>query len=156
MQSDSPKFLGRGWRFPPRFDLPDDAGQTGAAGDVAMVEGDADIRESLALLFATLRGERIMEPDYGLGLHAHVFDPADANDLGNLRSLIEDGILFFEPRIKVERIEIDDSDSASGWLQIALSYWIPAINSRSNMVFPFHFGEGTNTGAALALGGARS
>jgi uncharacterized protein len=156
MQGDIPKFLGRGWRFPPRFDRPEDAGQTGTTGDVAMVEGDADIRESLALLFSTLRGERIMEPNYGLGLHAHVFDPADANDLGNLRSLIEDGILFFEPRIKVERIEIDDSDSANGRLQIALTYWIPAINSRSNMVFPFHIWEGTNTSAALALGGARS
>ena len=68
----------------------------------------------------------------------------DETSLGELRSQIEDAILFGEPRIKVEDIEIDTSAAADGVLEISIRYFIPAVNTRSNMVFPFYFREGTN------------
>jgi len=148
MRDNSVGFLGRGWQFPPQFDLYDDTHSSShPSGDVAMASGDNDIQQSLAILFSTLRGERIMTPDFGLGLHAHVFDPVDETELGNLRSQIEDAVLFFEPRIKIEDIEFDTTDVVDGCLKIALTYWVPAINSRSNMVYPFYFREGTNISA---------
>ena len=103
-----------------------------------------DIRESLTILMATLRGERMMRPNYGLGLQEHVFDPTDETTLGYFRSQIEEAILFYEPRIKVEAITIDTSEEVDGQLLIQIDYWVPTTNSRSNMVFPFYFREGTN------------
>jgi len=145
MRRAAPKFLGRGWRFPPRFaaDL-DSCGRPEGEGVLAMVDGDEDIRESLAILMATMRGERLMRPNYGLGLQEHVFDPTDETTLGYFRSQIEEAILFYEPRIKVEAITFDSSDNVEGRLLIQIEYRVPATNSRSNMVFPFYFREGTN------------
>ena len=143
MRSGGPKFLGRGWAFPPQFTL--GSGLDGQRiGDVAMVADEDDIRQSLTILMATRRGERVMRPLYGLGLWDQVFVSTDETSLGELRSQSEDAILFGEPRIKVEDIEIDTSAAADGVLEISIRYFIPAVNTRSNMVFPFYFREGTN------------
>ena len=148
MPDTSTGFLGRGWQFPPRFTLSSDPnGDPVSAGSVEMAAADQDIRQSLIVLFATLRGERIMRPDYGLGVHPFVLGPMDETHLGELRSQIEDAILFFEPRIKIDTIDMDTSGAPDGCLHIHLHYWIPAINSRSNMVYPYYFSEGTNVSA---------
>ncbi|MFZ5964785.1 GPW/gp25 family protein [Thalassococcus sp. BH17M4-6] len=143
MERKAPDFLGRGWGFPPRFDL--GTGLSGQpVGQVAMVANDTDIQQSLRVLMSTARGERIMRPGYGVGLFAQVFDPTDETSLGEFRSQIEDAVLFFEPRIKVESVEIDTARAPDGVLMITLSYYVPLVNSRSNMVFPFYLQEGTN------------
>lgn len=145
MRRADPNFLGRGWQFPPRFDADlDPSGRPRGKGVLAMAAGNEDIRESLTILMATLRGERMMRPNYGLGLQEHVFDPTDETTLGYFRSQIEEAILFYEPRIKVETITIDTSEEVDGQLLIQIDYWVPTTNSRSNMVFPFYFREGTN------------
>lgn len=142
MTVDAPRFLGRGWGFPPRFELV--PGADGApAGRVAMVAGDADIRESLAILMTTLRGERLLDPDYGFGVQERVFDPTDETSLMHFEAQIREAVLFYEPRIKLEEVAFDRDAAADGRLMIRLSYWIPAVNSRANMVFPFYFREGT-------------
>ena len=109
-----------------------------------MVEAEEDIRESLSILLSTMRGERVMLPDYGFGLQLHVFDGTDTATLSQMRTQIADAILFFEPRIEVEQITFDTAEHIDGKLLIKIDYTIPSTNSRGNMVFPFYFGEGTH------------
>ncbi len=136
MANASRPYLGRGWGFPPAFDR--------GTHELRMVEEEADIRESLFILLSTIRGERVMLPDYGAGLHARVFDRTDNTTLTYLKSQIADAILFFEPRIRLEEISIDAKESADGRLLVRLTYFIPSTNSRSNMVYPFYVREGTD------------
>ncbi len=142
MSRDAPRFLGRGWSFPPEFEL-----LTGASGvpegRLSMVEGDKDIRESLAVLLTTLRGERILDPEYGLGVQDRVFDPTDTATLAHFEADIRHAVLYFEPRIRLEEVQIDTAQAVDGVLSVNLVYFIPAVNSRANMVFPFYFKEGT-------------
>ncbi|MGA2043984.1 MAG: GPW/gp25 family protein [Roseiarcus sp.] len=128
-------FLGRGWAFPPEFDL--------RSGSVRMVEADVDIHQSLEILFSTKPGERVMEPDYGCDLTAHVFDAMDETTLTHLKTIIADAILYFEPRIVLEDVTFDTTDIADGVLLIDVVYWIEMTNSRSNLVIPYYFLEGT-------------
>ena len=145
MRGSDPDFLGRGWRFPPSFEVDvDSAGAAIGPGRAAMIQGDDDIRQSIEILMQTFHGERILSPDYGIGIAAHVFDPTDETQLGDLRSQIEHAILFFEPRIKVRAIELSTDASEDGLLHVSIDYDVPAINSRSNMVYPLYFKEGTN------------
>ena len=136
MIDDDRSFLGRGWAFPPRFDR--------IKGGVEMVSEDRDIRESLLILFSTNPGERVMLPEYGCELHTHVFDGSDNTTLTHIKSLIADAILFFEPRIKLEEIQLDTGRMPEGILQIILDYTVLTTNSRSNMVIPYYLTEGTN------------
>ncbi len=127
-------FLGKGWAFPPAFDLQE---QT-----VAMVTAEDDIRESLYILLSTIPGERVMLPEYGCLLHEHVFDLMGETLFTHLKGLIEHAILYFEPRITIENITIT-SDEGEGRLAILLEYQIIQTNARNNMVIPFYLKEGT-------------
>jgi phage baseplate assembly protein W len=133
---DDRRFLGRGWGFPPAFDL--------QSGGVKMVVEEEDIEESLLILFSTSPGERLMLPEYGCDLRDHVFDSVDNTTLTHLKGLIADAVLFFEPRIRLEEVEIDSRKIVEGTLFILLQYTVLSTNSRSNMVIPFYLTEGTN------------
>jgi uncharacterized protein len=129
-------FLGTGWGFPPEFSKRPRA--------VRMVSGEEDIDESLRILIATLPNERVMQPDYGCGLRALVFENVSESTLTQVKDAIRRAVLFFEPRIDLEDIEMDDTQAYGGVLYIRLRYTVRATNSRSNLVYPFYFREATN------------
>lgn len=131
-------FLGTGWRFPPAFDA---HGQS-----TMMATGKEDIDQSLMVLLSTRPNERLMHPDFGCALHAMVFETVEEAGLTRMRDAIQKAVLFFEPRIDLENISFDQAEVAQGLLRISLSYRIRETNSRSNLVYPFYFSEGTNVG----------
>lgn len=129
----APDFLGIGWAFPPRF------GPGGAS--VAMVTGNDDIEQSLALLLATRRGERVMQDDFGCELSDFLFGEISQGLIGQVRDLISDAILHHEPRIALQGVEVSEHRAAEGILMIAIDYTVRATNSRYNMVYPFYLRE---------------
>ena len=135
MNSDN-AFLGRGWGFPPAFDK--------ASKSVGMLEDVADIESSLEILLSTRLGERIMEPNYGCNLDEMVFEAMNLTMLTYLKDLVENAILYFEPRIELENIEIDTAGELEGVLLIKIDYLVRTTNSRFNFVYPFYKNEGSN------------
>lgn len=129
-------FLGSGWGFPPAFST--------KSASVRMVAGEEDIDESLRILMATKPKERVMQPAFGCGLQSLVFENIDENSLSLIKDTILRAVLFFEPRIDLEDIEIDKEHSYDGVLYINLIYRVRATNTRSNLVYPFYLREGTN------------
>ncbi len=127
-------FLGTGWSFPPQF----------TSKGLATVTAEQDIRESLLILLSTTPGERVMQPIYGCGLKAHVFDTLNESSFAVMRDTVEKAILFFEPRVIVERIDVSDEDSREGIVQLHVHYRVRATNNRYNLVYPFYFNEGSN------------
>ena len=128
---DTPLFLGRGFGFPPSF----------ANGQVRMVEDEADIHESLLILFGTLPGERVLQPKFGLDMSPLLFEPLSTT----LRTLLKDRItttlLIHEPRIRVLDLVIDDSQALEGQLQIRQEYSVRSTNTRFNLVYPYYLGD---------------
>jgi phage baseplate assembly protein W len=129
-------FLGTGWGFPPQFNRHE--------GAVRMVSGEEDIHESLRILLATVPHERIMQPAYGCGMKKMVFETISETTFTLLKDAIGRAVLFFEPRIDVERIDINQGRVGEGVLFIDLHYVVRTTNSRSNLVYPFYFLEATN------------
>jgi phage baseplate assembly protein W len=127
--------LGRGWSFPPAFEL--------STGSVAMVEGELDILQSLKILFATAPGERVLRPEYGCDLRRFLFEAMDLSKTTEFKDVIGRAILYGEPRIKVNRIDVDTTGYLDGRLLLELDYTIIATNTRSNRVFPLYLQEGT-------------
>ena len=131
------QFLGSGWGFPPEFTKLGDCIQT------KMSSNEEDIRESLVLLLSTRPGERIMQPAYGCGIHALVYEVLNESTVTEIVDMIERAILFFEPRIKLESIDVEEESEDEGRLLLQLNYFIRTTNTRSNMVYPFYLIEGT-------------
>ncbi len=128
-------FLGTGWSFPPAFNR--------QMQSVVMTTDVEDIERSLQVLLTTAPGERIMQPRYGCDMTDLVFESLDTGTKTIITDRIKTSILFFEPRIKAERIELDSSNEAEGEILVHIEYTIPATNSRYNFVFPFYKNEGT-------------
>jgi uncharacterized protein len=130
----SKSFLGRGWGFPPEFNR--------ATKAVNMLEDEADIKSSLEILLSTRLGERVMVPDYGCNLDELLFKPLTLTLKTFVIDLIKTAILYYEPRIDLNKIAIDPTDELEGVLLINLDYTVRATNSRKNMVYPFYKAEG--------------
>lgn len=128
-------YLGTGWKFPPTFIK--DSG-------VVMVSDEEDIRESLRILLSTVPGERIFRFKYGCGISKWVFSEMNLSEKTLLTDTIEQAIILFEPRIRLDKIDVEIKDELEGILWINIDYTIEMTNTRSNMVFPFYFIEGTN------------
>ena len=127
-------FLGRGWGFPPEFNKGTQA--------VKMLEDEADIKSSLEILLSTRLGERIMVPGYGCNLDELLFKPLSLTLKTFVVDLIKTAILYHEPRIDVNRINIDPTNELEGVLLINIDYTVRTTNSRKNMVYPFYKEEG--------------
>ena len=128
-------FLGTGWTFPPTFNP-----QTAT---VIMSSDVANIRESLWILFSTNLGERIMLATYGCNLWRMVFDSLTTTVSNEIRSLIANAILTWEPRIDVIQIAIEEMAPLDGHLTISVDFIVRQTNTRSNFVYPFYLQEAT-------------
>jgi len=109
-----------------------------------VVSNEDDIRQALFILLSTVPGERVHRPSFGCGIHKMVFEKMNSSVETLFKHTIENAIIMHEPRITVNDITFDFSDEANGILNIFLDYTIRLTNTRSNMVFPFYFKEGTN------------
>ena len=132
MVNDS-SFLGTGWSFPPTF--------TEGGADVVTVSDAEDIHQSLQILFATTPGERVMQDDYGCDLGRYLFEEIDRSLINSLTALVSDAILFHEPRVTLNNLQISDEEADGGLLLIHIDYTIRSTNSRFNMVYPFYLSE---------------
>ena len=129
-------FLGRGWSFPPTFNR--------SIAGVEMLEEEADIASSLEVLLTTSQGERVMLPQYGCNLDELVFESLDTRMKTLMADKVESAILYHEPRIELEKVQLDDSLELEGVVLINVIYRVKTTNSRFNFVFPYYKAEGTD------------
>ena len=129
-------FLGRGWSFPPTFNR--------SIAGVEMLEEEADIASSLEVLLTTAQGERVMLPQYGCNLDELVFESLDTRMKTLMADKVESAILYHEPRIELEKVQLDDSRELEGVVLIDVIYRVKTTNSRFNFVFPYYKAEGTD------------
>mmetsp|Transcript_29731 Transcript_29731/g.39540 ORF Transcript_29731/g.39540 Transcript_29731/m.39540 type:complete len:137 (+) Transcript_29731:7287-7697(+) len=129
-------FLGRGWSFPPTFEK--------SREEVNMVSEEQDIHESIEIILSTKLGERVMNPKFGCNLDDLLFSSIDLSLITYVSSLIETSILLYEPRIDLNKVNIDTSNELEGYVNIEVDYTIRSVNSRRNLVYPFYRGEGTD------------
>jgi hypothetical protein len=134
-------YLGRGWSFPPRWTPvePDDpgAGKFPPAA-VGLVEAEEDVREAILLLLRTGLCERVMHPDYGVGIDRYVFAERTAETRFRLQEAVRRALVRFEPRVIVERVSADESPVEEARIDVTIEYRIDPHRRPDSLVFPFY------------------
>ena len=128
-------YLGNGWSFPPAFIKNQ---------GIVISDEDEDIKQSLQILFSTTPGERIFRFNYGCNIKQWVFDEINLSTKTLIIDTIKQAILYYEPRIDIEKIDVEIKNPLEEILWIHVDYIIRQTNSRSNIVYPFYFKEGSN------------
>ena len=126
-------FLGVGWKFPL---------QVTASGKIAQARYEQRIEESICLILSTARGERVMLPNFGCGIHDLVFAPNNALTSSVVVQNVRQALVAFEPRIDVLEVSADQGEGEPNLLLIRINYRIRANNALGNLVYPFYIREG--------------
>jgi phage baseplate assembly protein W len=125
-------FLGVGWGFPV-------APEPGGALPQAAYE--ESVRQSIWIVLGTAKGERVMRPDFGCGIHDLVFERNTAATAGKVSQAVREALLMFEPRIHLVDVEVEGRDGGQV-MQISIEYKVRATNTAFNLVFPFYLERG--------------
>lgn len=91
------ELYGQGVAFPLRV---------GADGRIAWSVGETNVRESLRLVLLTGAGERLRRPGFGAGLERFLFEPNVPATWRAIEESIRKAIERFEPRLRIEAIEV--------------------------------------------------
>jgi phage baseplate assembly protein W len=127
------KHLGIGWKFPL---------QVSPRGQIAKAAYEQRIEESIYLILGTAKGERVMLPDFGCGIHEIVFDPNNSLTVALVTQSVREALLKYEPRIDVLNLDVQSTSEQPNLLLIRIHYRIRASNAISNLVYPFYIREG--------------
>lgn len=125
--------LGRGWAFPPRW-LPRPGGDIG----VTVVEGEEDVRQAILLLLRTALRERVMHPDYGVGIDRYVFAEQSAETRFRLQEDVRRALVRFEPRVIVDRVEASEGNGDEARIDVLIEYRLDPHRRPASLVFPFY------------------
>jgi phage baseplate assembly protein W len=136
MSDNVKNFLGKGWSFPPVFDK--------LNLGVRMEENEKDIESSIRLILNTYPGERLMQPNFGCSLFRMSFESVDKGSVTQIGEIIRVSLLYYEPRILFEKVELVEHNVNEGIAILRLIYKVIITNTRSNIVFPYYIMEGTN------------
>jgi len=127
------KFLGVGWNFPLEIEQLD-----GARRSIRLAEYEESIRQSIRIILETARGERVMRPDFGCGIHERVFALNDSATRGIIADEVREALLNWEPRIDVLEVEARAEGSEGQVLLINIEYKVRSTDNRFNLVYPFY------------------
>lgn len=133
--NQSKAYLGTGWGFPPTFNK--------NSATVELLSGVEDIESSLHIILSTKPGERVMEPNFGCNLENLLFESLTTTLKTYMTDIIKTAILYFEPRIVLNKVELSESEELDGVVLITLTYTVRTTNTRFNFVYPFYKNEGT-------------
>lgn len=131
-------FLGRGFHFPVKPDS--------ATGRFKEASAEDDIRQAMGIILSTKKGERIMHPDFGCGIHDFMFGTVEYTSLSQMEQSVRDALIRWEPRIMNNEVKVVSSPEAEGVLLVHIGYTVRATNNRYNMVYPFYISEGIGGG----------
>jgi phage baseplate assembly protein W len=130
---DPRSYLGRGWGFPVR--------PQGRAGTIRLSEYEDDVREAIRIVLATSKGERVMRPDFGCGIHDMVFQAVNTTTMTDIEDSVRGALAAFEPRIDVVNVTVAADPGFDGKLTVSIDYVIRGTNNQLNFVYPFYIKE---------------
>src|SRR5436190_12948301 len=98
MATNQRDYLGAGWKFP--F-------QVTPGGKIASSRHEQRIEESIYLILSTAKGERVMLPDFGCGIHELVFAPNNSTTISVVTHMVREALVMFEPRIDLMDVLVE-------------------------------------------------
>jgi uncharacterized protein len=122
-------FLGVGWAYPVSVDT---------HGRVALARHERDIEQAMRMILLTPKRQRVMRPEFGCQIHDLIFAPNDATTAGLAAYYVEDALNMWEPRIKIQSVDVNPDPDDSSRMLIQVQYLIKTTYDARTLVFPFY------------------
>ena len=126
--------FGRGVKFPPQLA---DGGTS-----LATSEGPENVREGVRIVLSTEPGERPGRPLFGAGLGRFLGEPNAAATWRLIRDRVERALADWEPRVRVESVEVGPDPGGAAAAVVAITYRLVATGDRARVGLTVPLGQG--------------
>ncbi|AFY37043.1 GPW/gp25 family protein [[Leptolyngbya] sp. PCC 7376] len=121
-------FLGVGWRSPLILEK----------GSFQTARYEAAVQQSVWMILSTAKGERVMRPTFGCGIHDRVFSPNSSGTVGEIVNDVRESLTEWEPRIDLLDVDTTADEENPNVLLIRVHYQVRTTNNIFNLVYPFY------------------
>jgi phage baseplate assembly protein W len=102
--------------------------------DYLMITEPADlVRQNLINLLLTSPGERMMEPEFGVGIKRYLFEMNVANTRSLIDGAIRGQIKRYMPFVSIKEILFNTPDDAPNSLGVSISYFAPGATNQQEI-----------------------
>lgn len=99
--------------------------------------------QNLRMVILTSPGERIMFPEFGVGIRRYLFEQNTTSTLGTIRSRIEQQVSTYLPYIRILDLSVDSPEIVGSVVEtdkstvlIRIRYSVPSANVVSDLTIP--------------------
>jgi len=103
-----------GW---PLLPFPDENGELAYPAVLA-----ESVRQQLQVILSTRPGEQLMRPGFGAGLTEFLGEPDTITTRRRVFDRVNEAIAQWEPRVDIDRVDVNDLPGRPGWLRIEIGY----------------------------------
>jgi hypothetical protein len=93
------------------------------------------VSQNLKMLLLTVPGERVMEPEFGVGLKRYLFQNFTQATYSEIETKIKKQVTTYMPIVTINRIVFSSSNQDMNQLGISLEYSIPNIGVKDLLEF---------------------
>jgi len=85
------------------------------------------IKQNLKMLLLTNPGERVMDPEFGVGMQQYLFRNFSENVQSEIRERVKSQMALYMPAVVVQDIQFYSRDPDNNSLSFRIIYYVPEI-----------------------------
>ena len=93
------------------------------------------IRQNFKMLLLTTPGERVMEPDFGVGLKKYLFENFTESTFTQIERDIFKQVRIYMPSISIDEIQFTAENENTNVLTLRIEYSVPNLNTKDLLEF---------------------
>tara|TARA_Y100000114_G_scaffold144191_1_gene152514 strand:- start:340 stop:708 length:369 start_codon:yes stop_codon:yes gene_type:complete len=93
------------------------------------------LNQNLKMIILTNPGERVMDPNFGVGINSYLFENFNNEIYNDIRNRVRDQVARYLPVITIDSITFDGNNEDQNLLGISISYSIPSIGIKDLLEF---------------------
>ena len=93
------------------------------------------IRQNLKMLILTNPGERVMDPEFGVGINRYLFSNFSENYQSKITNKVNEQVALYMPGLVIQGIEFYAIDPDTNTAAFRITYYLPNIGTSDLLEF---------------------
>ena len=118
--------------FQPRI-LGGDMSRSSSDGFEQIEDLKSNIKQNLKMLLLTNPGERVMDPNFGVGISRYLFEMMSDSVYSEIDSLIKEKVSIYMPYVNIQRIQFFEDIKRDNKINMKILYSVPRVSLNDSM-----------------------
>lgn len=87
-----------------------------------------NIKQNLKMLILTSPGERVMDPNFGVGAKRYLFEMVGEEVYAQIDSKIREQVSLYLPYVSIQRVQFSRDSNNGNRINLSITYSVPRIS----------------------------